>query len=84
VERRCHGREYSKRGYRVRVRTARELHPCWYCPNKIQPGQLYVEVKRPDKVVERYHVDCFNLQYKYTSLKLVVVDALHGAVICEA
>jgi hypothetical protein len=84
MERRCYGREYSGRGYRVRLRTARESHPCWYCPNKILPGQLYVEVRRPDKVVERYHTDCFNLQYRHTGLRLVVVDALHGAVLCQA
>lgn len=84
MERRCYGREYSRGGYRVRLRTARESHPCWYCSNKIRPGNLYVEVRRPDKVVERYHVDCFNLQYRGTNLRLVVVDTLHGAVLCQA
>ena len=84
VGRRCYGREYREHGYRVRLRTARESHSCWYCPNKIRPGQLYVEVRRSDNIVERYHTDCFNLQYRHTNLRLVVVDALHGAVLCQA
>ena len=84
MKRRCYGIEYRGRGYRVRLRTARESHSCWYCPNKIMPGHLYVEVRRPDKIVERYHTDCFNLQYRHTGLRLVAVETMRGAVLCEA
>jgi hypothetical protein len=84
LERRCYGREYNSRGYRVTVRTARESHPCWYCRSEIRPGSLYVEVKGPNRVAERYHVDCFNLQYMYTGLGVMAVDTPQGATLCEA
>ena len=67
----------------VRKRSS-DLHDCWYCPMKIHPDQPYIEVRRADGVVERYHVDCFNSVYRGTSLRLVAVNTPRGVVLCEA